>query len=81
MSIVEDIILFYKTVGALDELSERGLYKPQELNTIDHKEYLLKLVKKYNVEYETCGGGIEDEILNMEASISEKFKTIMENKL
>lgn len=79
--IVKDIIVFYKSVGALDELSERNLYKPKDLNTIEHKKYLEELIKRYDIDYNGVGGGIDDEIINMESLIDEKFTEIMESKL
>lgn len=77
IEIVKDIQTFYKTIGALDELSERGFVKPNDLNNEDHDEYLKKLIKKYNIEY-TESNDFEDNIFGMEGAINERFTSIME---
>lgn len=77
IEIVKDIQNFYKTIGALDELCERGFVKPNDLNNEEHDEYLKKLIKKYNIEYEESKE-FEDNILGMEGVINEKFTEILE---
>lgn len=74
--VVNDIILFYKTVGGLDELSERDLCKLDEINTIDHASYLKDLCNEYNIDMD-LKGVLEDDILSMEAEIDKKFKEIL----
>jgi len=75
---VNEIKGFYKTIGALDELSERQLVNIEEINTEEHKEYLEELLEKFNIPYENVGGGLYDEIQNMEIVINERFTEIME---
>ena len=77
IEIVKDIQNFYKTIGALDELSERQLIENTELNTKEHSDYLDELCEKYNIEYDCCGDLTED-ILCMECKIDERFTNIME---
>ena len=75
---VNDIIVFYKTIGALDELSERQLVRIDELNTVDHNEYLDGLCEKYNVEYEVSED-LNENILEMEGQLKCRFKKILLN--
>lgn len=75
---VNDIIIFYKTIGALDELSERQLVRLDELNTVEHNEYLDGLCEKYNVEYE-LSNDLTENILEMEGQLKYKFKEILLN--
>lgn len=75
---VNEIKRFYKTIGGLDELSERGVMGIKDICTEEHKKYLEKLLKKFNISYDGVGGGLFDEIENMEIILDEKFTEIME---
>ena len=75
---VKEIQKFYRVIGALDELSERELVPSDTINTKEHKEYLEDLLKKFNISYDGVGGGLYDEISNMEIILDEKFTEIME---
>lgn len=75
---VKEIKGFYKTIGALDELSERGVMDIKDICTEEHKKYLEDLLKKFNISYDGVGGGLFDEIENMEIILDEKFTEIME---
>lgn len=76
MSLLNDIKNFYKVIGGLDELSERGLIKTNDLNNKNHEKYLKKLIKKYNIKYKE-EKDLEENILNMEAIIDEEFTNIL----
>lgn len=85
--IVKDIKTFYRIIGGLDEVSERGInvYGENFEDLEDHIDYLKKLCEKYDIEYgyESC---VDNEILmendtylKIEGLIDEKFTEIMES--
>lgn len=74
--LVTDIKKFYKTIGGLDELSERQLISIDEINTVEHEKYLKDLLKKYNIEHKRVSS-FNENILEMESLIDEKFTKIM----
>ena len=82
MSIVNDIITFYKSIGAYDELGERDFDKEEMYGDVEcYESYLLDLIYRYDVEYENHHSDVYENILDMESMIDMKFKEIMRKKL
>ena len=76
---IKDIKTFYKTVGALDELSERNLLSDEDNG--EHEKYLKELLNKYDVEYENkkVNTLMEQSEYNIELEllIDEKFTDML----
>lgn len=61
-NLLNDAIIFFETIGAMNELAERDLIDLDEIMTEEHENYIENLCNKYNIDIE-----IEDNDSVLEA--------------
>lgn len=72
--LVNDAILFFKMVGASDELSNKG-FDTADVMTLEYCEEIIKLSRKYGIE---CDESMPYGILDAEYELEKFFKTKLE---
>lgn len=71
--LANDIIKFFKTVGATDELSDRG-FDNSEIMTAEYGNYIIDTGKKYGLYDENKEAKDVNYVLNLEDELVELFK-------
>lgn len=72
--LVADAILFYKMIGAANELAERN-FDNGDIMTVDYCNKIVELANKYGID---CDATMPYGILNAEDELSELFRNKLE---
>ena len=75
--LVNDAILFYKMIGAANELAERN-FDNGDIMTVDYCNKIVELANKYGIG---CDDAMPYGILNAEDELSEFFRNTLEKAM